>query len=82
MNKLFFGTAGIPSSTPQAVSTLEGIKQIKKLNLNCMELEFVQGIYLSEENTLPLKEVSKKFKVFLFGVLFVHQVAGNLLLYS
>jgi len=58
-SNLFFGTAGIPHSI-QKSSTIEGIKQIKKLNLDCMELEFVQGIYLSAEKSLQVKEVAEK----------------------
>jgi deoxyribonuclease-4 len=49
MTQLLFGTAGIPLST-QPSSTIDGIKRIAELGLGCMELEFVQGVYLSEED--------------------------------
>ena len=45
---LRFGTAGIPLSTPQP-NTLTGIVHNRKLGLECMELEFVHGISVSEE---------------------------------
>jgi deoxyribonuclease IV len=48
MDKLFFGTAGIPISTEQR-STVEGIMRVKVLGLGCMELEFVRQVNLSEE---------------------------------
>ena len=45
MEKLFFGTAGIPkSSFPK--DTPGGIKRVAQLGLGCMELEFVRGVYL------------------------------------
>jgi deoxyribonuclease-4 len=47
MAGLLFGTAGIPLSTwPQ--TTTDGIKRVAYLGLDCMELEFVQGVYLNE----------------------------------
>ncbi len=49
MNKLLFGTAGIPLSTPVS-GTIEGIKQIKALGLGAMEIEFVRQIYLNESS--------------------------------
>ena len=42
-NRLLFGTAGIPLSTPDR-NTLNGISHVKKLGLGCMELEFVRSI--------------------------------------
>ena len=48
MTELLFGTAGVPhSARPQ--TTVDGIKRIAQLGLGCMEIEFVQGIYLNEE---------------------------------
>lgn len=48
MDKLLFGTAGIPLSTPHR-STAEGIARVKDIGLDCMEIEFVEGFYLKEE---------------------------------
>ena len=47
MTDLLFGTAGIPISTQQP-TTVDGIKRVAELGLGCMELEFVQGVYLNE----------------------------------
>ncbi len=52
MSKLLFGTAGIPISTPPAkngeLQTIKGIQRIAELGLDCMELEFVQQVYLKK----------------------------------
>jgi deoxyribonuclease-4 len=58
MDKLNFCTAGIPLST-QKQGLLEGLKQVKKFNLDGMELEFVHGVYLKKEKT---PEISKFVK--------------------
>ncbi len=52
MAKLLFGTAGIPISTPPASSnelqTIKGIQRVAELGLDCMELEFVNQVYLKK----------------------------------
>ena len=63
MDKLRFGTAGIPISTQG--TTIQGIKDVRKFNLDCMELEFVRGIYLKEDKTEEVKEVAKKENIIL-----------------
>ena len=40
---LFFGTAGAPYSSAQG-TTVEGIRRVKELGLDCMEIEFVRGV--------------------------------------
>ncbi|WP_367344193.1 TIM barrel protein [Methanomethylovorans sp.] len=40
---LFFGTAGAPYSSAQG-TTVEGIRRVKELALDCMEIEFVRGV--------------------------------------
>jgi deoxyribonuclease IV len=59
MKKLLFGTAGIPHSTEKDSSN-EGIKQIKKLGLSCMELEFVQGVRVNEEMASKIAKTAKE----------------------
>ncbi len=62
MADLVFGTAGIPISTwPQ--TTIEGIKRVAQLGLDSMELEFVQGVYLEEEDALAVADVAKKIGI-------------------
>lgn len=62
MDKLRIGTAGIPLSTPKP-SILNGIKQVKELGLDAMELEFVRGVNLSSENARLVKNVAQSNNV-------------------
>lgn len=64
MNRLLFGTAGIPISTKKR-NTGEGIKQVRKLDLGCMELEFVRGVNIKEENTGEIRKIAKENRVVL-----------------
>jgi deoxyribonuclease-4 len=57
--KLKFGTAGIPLSTPDR-NTPNGVKHLKNLNLNAMELEFVRSVNLNDESAAVVNEVRKK----------------------
>ncbi len=54
---LLVGTAGIPSSTPKPGS-VEGIKRVKELGLDLMELEYVRGVKMSEELAREVKAVA------------------------
>jgi len=47
MAGLLFGTAGTPRSSRQ-LSTISGIERIAELGLDCMEVEFVQGVKMGE----------------------------------
>ena len=59
MAGLLFGTAGIPFSTwPR--TTIDGINRVAELGLNCMELEFVQGVYLKEEDAIAVADAARK----------------------
>src|SRR3989338_1933478 len=49
-NKLNFCTSGIPLSTKKP-NTIEGLKRVKELNLDGMELEFVHSIHVKREKT-------------------------------
>lgn len=64
MNKLRFGTAGIPLSTPKR-STIDGIIHVRNLGLDAMELEFVRGINVKPELAKKIKYVAKKHDVLL-----------------
>jgi len=64
MDKLLFGTGGIPISTKKP-DIYEGIKQVNKLNLGAMELEFVHSIFIKKEQTEKVKETAKKENVVL-----------------
>ena len=64
MQSLIFGTAGIPTSTDDR-NTINGIKQIKKLSLGAMELEFVQSVNISEEKAPDVKKTAEENQVIL-----------------
>ncbi|WP_292375174.1 TIM barrel protein [Methanosarcina sp. UBA411] len=59
---LLFGTGGIPRST-KGTSSVSGIKRIRELGLDCMELEFVQGVRMSEKGAKNVLETAKKEEV-------------------
>jgi len=62
MEKLLFGTAGVPHSTSTS-STSAGIECVAELGLGCMELEFVRGVKMSREAALTVAEVADSKKV-------------------
>src|SRR3989344_9490221 len=63
MDKLRFGTAGIPICTKG--DTLKGIGQIRKLNLDAMELEFVHSINISKEKAPEVMKAARDNNVIL-----------------
>ncbi len=56
---LLFGPAGVPHSSPKK-STEEGIKQVAKLGLDCMELEFVQGVRMKPDLARKVNRLRQK----------------------
>jgi deoxyribonuclease IV len=59
MDKLRFATAGIPFSTKKA-NTVNGIKRVRELKLDAMELEFVRSVNISKEKAPEVNETAKK----------------------
>lgn len=59
MKELLFGPAGVPLSAPSR-STVDGVPQVRKLGLGCMELEFVRGIRMSPEVGKQVKALAEK----------------------
>ncbi|MGB9928139.1 MAG: TIM barrel protein [Methanosarcina sp.] len=57
--KLLFGTGGIPRTT-KGKTSISGIERIKELTLDCMELEFVQGVRMGEKGAANVCEAAKK----------------------
>jgi len=51
--RLLFGTAGVPLSTP-ASSTLAAIDHVKKLGLDCLEVEFVKGTRMGNDTAVEI----------------------------
>lgn len=56
MHKLLFGTAGIPISC--GGNTSEGVKHVRVLGLDAMELEFVHSVNISEKAALIVKKAA------------------------
>ena len=59
MAGLLFGTGGIPHSA-RIRSTISGIERIAELGLECMEIEFVQGVKMSEQTAIQVGETAAK----------------------
>ncbi|MBI4283080.1 MAG: TIM barrel protein, partial [Chloroflexi bacterium] len=57
MRELLFGTAGTPHSA-SAKTTISGIERVAELGLGCMEVEFVQGVRMSEASARQVAEVA------------------------
>ena len=55
-NPLLFGPAGTPHSA-KTRSSIAGIQRVKELGLDCMELEFVQGVKMGEKTALEVRQV-------------------------
>ena len=59
-----FGTAGVPHSAKKK-STVEGIIEIRNLGLDALEVQFVRGVKMSEENAKLVRDVAKEKNVVL-----------------
>lgn len=57
--KLLFGTAGIPRSA-KGNNSIAGIERLRELDLDCMELEFVQGVRMGETGAGNVLEAAEK----------------------
>jgi deoxyribonuclease-4 len=54
--RLLFGTAGVPLSAPVS-TTLAALDHVKKLGLDCLEVEFVKGVKMGSDTA---REIGKK----------------------
>jgi deoxyribonuclease-4 len=63
MERMLFGTAGVPNSTPKKNNPIEGVKQIHALGLDCMQLEFAHGVRMKDEVSSGLRKVSYELGV-------------------
>jgi len=64
MEKLLFGTAGIPTiTTPRNYNN--ALYDIIDLNLGCMEIEFVRGVNMNAKTQQEVKKLSENLKVVL-----------------
>lgn len=58
MKELLFGTAGIPIAA-RGTGTAAGVKKVRELGLDAMELEFVQSINVTERMVPEVKQAAK-----------------------
>jgi len=59
---LLFGTAGVPKSSA-GTSTVSGIQRIAELGLDCLEVEFVQGVRMGSDTAQKVREAAEKLGV-------------------
>src|SRR3989344_3384065 len=57
--QLLFGPSGIPHST-QKPTTANGIRRVKELGLDSMELAFVRAVNISSEKVPEILSVTKE----------------------
>jgi len=62
MEKLLFGTAGVPESSKKK-DTSSGIEMLAELGLGCMELEFVHGVKMGDETAEKVKITQERQKI-------------------
>lgn len=61
---LRFGTAGTPISTSKR-DTISGVKQVREIGLDCMEVEFVRGVRMGAETAGKLGHTAIEMDVVL-----------------
>ena len=62
MVKIYLGPAGVPLSSKKR-STIDGIRTVKELGLNAMEVEFVQGVKMKPEAAEEAGKVAEELGV-------------------
>jgi deoxyribonuclease IV len=63
IDRILFGTAGVPNATEKKNSPVEGVKKIHELELDCMQLEFAHGVRMKEEVSSNLRKISYELGV-------------------
>ena len=63
MDRILFGTAGIPNSADKKAGPIEGVKRVHALNLDCMQLEFSHGVRMKEEVSFGLRKISHELSI-------------------
>ncbi|MFC2161145.1 TIM barrel protein [Acidobacteriota bacterium] len=61
-DRLLFGTAGVPHSSP-GTSSLSGIQHISHLGLDCMEVEFVKGVKMGSDTAKKIAESAQNLSI-------------------
>lgn len=63
MAKVWLGPAGIPKFIKKAKDTADGVRVVRELGLNAMEVEFVQGVRMSPEAAEKVGEAAREARV-------------------
>lgn len=66
MAKFYLGPAGIPIGAKErkrSASTIDGVRYVREVGLNAMEVEFVQGVRMSSDAARELGEVARELGV-------------------
>lgn len=63
MARVWLGPAGIPKYVKKAKDTLDGVRAVKELGLNAMEVEFVQGVRMGPDIAEKVGAVAKDLGV-------------------
>ncbi|MFC1692494.1 TIM barrel protein [Candidatus Latescibacterota bacterium] len=73
MDKLLFGTAGIPCSTDPR-DTITAVKRLRELDLDAMEIEYVRGSFPTETRarSLSLAAVENKIRLTAHGPYYIN----------
>jgi deoxyribonuclease-4 len=62
MGQIFFGVAGIPSSV-KGKGSIEGVREVARLGLDAMEVEFVRGARMGVEKAEKLGDVARRLGI-------------------
>lgn len=63
MERILFGTAGVPNSTLRKSSPVDGVRRIHEIGLDCMQLEFAHGVRMKDEMSAALRRISYELNV-------------------
>lgn len=63
MAKVWLGPAGIPKFAGKAKDTADGVRVVRELGLNAMEVEFVQGVKMGQEAAAKVQEAAEQYGV-------------------
>ena len=63
LDRMLFGTAGVPNGTEKKNSPVDGVKKIHELGLDCMQLEFAHGVRMKEEVSSSLRKISYELDI-------------------
>lgn len=72
MNELKFLTAGMPLRTDKKKGYSDALKVLENMNLDGIEVEFVQGVRMSENSRKLIKENSDKFTFTAHGPYYIN----------